>query len=262
METRKLTPFKQALTQAVLEEQAHLMAQEPEEVAFSPDFQARVAALSRRTERKSWRWVNTAAKRALLAAVLALLLAGTVVAAVPELRAGLIRFFTHNNGVAYEFGFDLQDYENAPKEIQTVYLPTYIPDAFEEDSTKITEITVTKRYQNKNDNVFDYIKYVQYSLAFWGDPNEVRDIPEGATYALGIDSDGAEIRYEVVDGYQIQIISVDPGTEEEPTFYLWTNHEYFFYIQINDIRSGNFNTFVKLFRSIRSEQDGTPLVKP
>ena len=85
------TPFKQALLDAVLEEFADIPDSEDEiDVTFSPAFLEKSQRLIRNTERKSWRYVNTAVKRAVWVAILTALLVTTAMA-IPAVREAIIR---------------------------------------------------------------------------------------------------------------------------------------------------------------------------
>ncbi len=96
MNKHKMTAFEQALLDATLEEFADIPDDEGKiDVTFSPAFTAKAEKLVRNTQRKSWRYVNTAMKRVALVAIAAALLATTAMA-IPAVRDAIIKFFVHD----------------------------------------------------------------------------------------------------------------------------------------------------------------------
>ena len=223
MAKRKLSAFEQALTDAALARYQEALAQDTEPVEFSQAHQEAVAALTRKTQRRTWRMVNTTAKRILLAAILAVLLATTVVAAVPALREGLIRFFTHDDGIKYTFEFTPEDVARAPKEIETYYAPGYIPPQFALEGENAIEKSITRWYYNQDGDVLTYDQMVLWE--YEGELDET-DI----TVHLGISSDGVPTETRIIDGYEVKVAHLSNPNGVESLVVYWTDHEYFYMI--------------------------------
>ena len=89
--------FENAILDSVLRDFDDVPPSESIGHEFSPEFELKAQKLIKKSGSNAWHCVNTAAKRLLIAAIIAALLTGTVLA-VPALREGLIKFFIHDNG--------------------------------------------------------------------------------------------------------------------------------------------------------------------
>ena len=74
--------FRRALTASVLEEYRQISEEKTDESRFSPGFRVWIAKTTRKTQRRSWYYVNTTAKKVILIAVILSLLAVTAIAAI------------------------------------------------------------------------------------------------------------------------------------------------------------------------------------
>ena len=225
MTDKKKTAFEKALTDAVLARYQKTIAEDSEPVVLSDSYKQAIEGLTRKTERKTWKYVNKTWKRILIAAILLFLLAGTAVAAVPALREGLIRFFTHDNGVAFTFTFTQEDLDRAPKEIETFYVPSYVPDGFTLVDQSVIPSSSDYIYFNDAGQSLVYNQSALWTVA--NDSINADSILTGLT----INSENVSVEDVVLQGYQVKIIHMllpDLGEHEEYTVALWTNHQYFF----------------------------------
>lgn len=210
MNRKTMTPFEQALLDATLEEFSDIPDNEEElDVTFSPAFIARSETLIQNTQRKTWRYVNTTMKRLALIAIIAAFLATTVLA-FPAIREAIIRFFLHDEGTHYEFSFDPEQAANAPDCIETVYVPSYVPDGYDKAFETINIATVAIGWCN-SDNWWIY--YDQAPI-----PDDYENSTRG-----GINAEGATTQSIGINGYEVIRIE-----DEEVVFYVWTNNEYMF----------------------------------
>ena len=69
-QTKTSREFERAMWDSLREEFADVPKEEELDLSFSPEFEQRMDSLCRSTSRKSWKYVNTTAKRVLIAAVL------------------------------------------------------------------------------------------------------------------------------------------------------------------------------------------------
>ena len=237
--------FQRALMEAQKEEFSGVPQEDELDVSFSPEFEKNMERLCRGTQRKTWRLVNTTAKRVLIAAILVVLLAMTVVAAVPALREGLIRFFTHDSGVFYSFEFSEEDLARAPETIETVYLPTYIPEGYSLiGRVDVDRGSVTADYNDENNSLIGYSQY-----ALWSD-GPIKNLDLDIPTVLGIDSEGAITETIIINGYEVRAIHYDPEEAKNPTIYLWTDHEYLYYLSIQNTVEYGIDEFEKIQGSL------------
>lgn len=243
---KKIEPsgaFERAMWDALRDDFSDVPEEAEIDHDFSPTFEQKIDRLCRSTQKRTWRYVNTTAKRVLIAAVLFVLLAMTVVATVPALREGLIKIFTHDTGVAYTFEFTEEDLARAPESIETVFLPTYIPEGYEYIGGDIAESISQVNY---SDNYY-LISYKQFAI--WDMDPITNDDPSIPT-VLGIDSEGAVTEDLVVNGYEVRAIHYDPEEEANPTVYLWTDQQYLYYLGIQNTAEYGLDEFSKIQASL------------
>ena len=144
-----MSAFENALLDNTLRSFDYVPAAEEIDHEFSPEFERKSEKLIKKSGSNVWHCVNTTAKRLLIAAIIAALLTGTVLA-VPALREGLIRMFVHDNGSMYYFSVDRNMIENAPTEIETAYSLTYISDGYKLVNTVVCEGFVALDYMDEN----------------------------------------------------------------------------------------------------------------
>ena len=228
MSEKKRTTFQQALTDAVLLRYQETIDADKEPVEFSETHQAYVAKLTKKTRRKTWKYVNTTAKRILIAAILILLLTATAFAAVPALREGLLRFFMHDDGVAYKFEFSKEDREKAPKVVETYYAPSYVPDGLTLVQSGATDIDLEFIYLDEETGyVFAYTQNVLWAV------DGFLDDPPNPGAGLNVSSENTTLEIRIVDGYEVKILrETIYSLPDQPVDYtiVWTDHEYFYEI--------------------------------
>lgn len=230
-----MTPFEQALLDATLEEFTEIPDDESKiDVTFSPAFTAKAEKLIRNTQRKSWHYVNTTMKRVVLVAIVAALLFTTAMA-IPAVREAIIKFFVHDKGTHFEFTFDPEQAANAPKYIETVYVPTYIPEGYYEDERSISIVAARIIWYDSNGRDIMY--------------NQLR-IPEDPNRSewYGINSEGVTTQTLHLNGYEVLSIY-----DEGLTTYVWTDNNYFYDLSCYDTVPQE--EMQKIFYSIQVDED-------
>ena len=210
MSKKTMTPFEQALLDVTLEEFSDIPDREEEiDVTFSKAFVEKSERLIQNTQRKTWQYVNTTMKRIALIAIIAALLATTVMA-FPTIREAIIKFFLHDEGTHYEFSFDPEQAANAPNCIETAYIPSYVPGGYDKAFETINIATVAIGWCN-SDNWEIY--YNQAPM-----PDDYENSTRG-----GINAEGATTQSVGINGYEVIRIE-----DAEVVSYVWTNNEYMF----------------------------------
>ncbi len=218
MTKKTLSIFEEALLDLTLLEFVGVPDEDDIEYSFSESFEKKAAELIKKSKSKAWYHVNTTAKKLLIAAIITALLA-TSAMAIPSVREGLIKFLTHNTGINYYFTVDEDAIKNAPKELEIIYSPSYIPAEFELTFETQSEAVALFGYTAVNSET-------ELSIIF-----EQEIMPENISQTVGglIDSERSKIEYLNLNGYKvIQISWNEPG--EEAVMLLWTDESYFFSI--------------------------------
>ncbi len=233
---KTMTIFENALLDKALRSFDYIPAAEEINHEFSPEFERRSEKLIKKSASNVWHCVNTTAKKILIAAIIAALLTGTVLA-VPALREGLIRIFIHDDGNLYSFTVDRNMIANAPTEIETAYSLTYIPDGYELANTvAVREGVVSLTYIDENDNWIDFRQEI------------VTQDPRNSL--SGADSERSELKHVVLNGYEvIRIIH-----EEDEVQLVWTDDEYFFELFCD---KGGLDEAKKVFYGIKPDAELT-----
>lgn len=213
---RKLSDFEAALQESVLEEFRDVPAEDEIDLHPSPEFEANAVALIRKTNRTGWYYVNTTLKRAILiAAIIGALV--TTAFAVPAIREALIDFFLVDKGTHYDITFDPEEAAKAPKQIEKVYGPTYIPDGFDLAMEDASFAAVAFWWVNGEDQ---WICYYQHT------------IPHDQTYSdwIGIDAEDIEMHSITIGDYLVVW-----HYSENNNFYTlyWTDNAYFYYMELD-----------------------------
>ena len=208
---KTMSAFENALLDKALRSFDYIPTAEEIDHEFSPEFERKSEKLIKKSGSNVWHCVNTTAKRLLIAAIIAALLTGTVLA-VPALREGLIRMFVHDNGSMYYFSVDRNMIENAPTEIETAYSLTYIPDGYKLVNTVAArEGIVSLDYMDENEGLISF------------DQELVTQDPRNKLGGMA-DSERSKLEHVELNGYKVvQIIHEDGEVE-----FLWTDNEYFF----------------------------------
>lgn len=227
MAEKHATAFEKALTQAVLSRYQTQLDADTEPVQLSDEYRAAIAALTKKTERKSWKFVNTTFKRLLIAAIIVALLAATAFAVVPIFREKPVEYTMRSDGIKYSFTFSQEDYDRAPKEIETRYEPSYMPEGY---SLHVKNNDLASSDIHFISNSRSLISFCQHIL--WQPDPDYVDSPDTIS-VYGINSEGAEIETVVINGYEVKLLHYTLDTGEKTLSAVWTNHEYFFDLSLD-----------------------------
>ena len=229
MAKNKMTPFQQALVTAILDEYRDIPPEEEIDLTFSPAFEESMRPL---VEPRRWAPVRTLSKttrRVLLVAILLALLATTVLA-VPSVRESIVKFFVTESKDRYHINFDPEQAETAPKAIETVYCPTFIPEHYTHTHVTSEVDRICFRYSDENTN--QYLYFYQYL------------IPDDLTYDRPRSSrDEVEILY--LDGLEIHNFHYHHFRED----FVWTDGEYLYMLTFHVPEEARL--FQKIFASIQ-----------
>ena len=224
MSEKKDSVFRKALTDAVLARYQSIIDADKEPVVFSEEYLNSIARLTKKTQRKTWRYVNTTAKRILIAVILVILLTMTVFAAVPALREGLIRFFMHDDGIAYHFEFSEEDYERAPKEIETYYAPSWVPPRYKLESETYLPNCGERVYVDEAGNPFGFSQDVIWMAG------ESYDKNSGIPIVMALSSENTTVETRILHGYEVRVLRSKHDGYPEDEVVLWTDHNYLYKI--------------------------------
>lgn len=212
---KTLSTFEKALLDATLLEFAGVPSEEDIEYSFSQGFEQKAEKLIKKCGTAAWHCVNTTAKKLLIAAIVTALLVSSAMA-IPSVREGLINFFTHNTGINYYFTVDEDAIKNAPKELEIIYSPSYIPAGFELIDETVCSGFASFTYLSPDGDLLDFTQ---------------EKMPDDPNYAVGSspDAERSKVDYVEIKGYKvIQLIWDQPG--DEAVSLIWTNEDYFFSI--------------------------------
>lgn len=212
---KTLSTFEKALLDSVLLEFAGVPSEEDIEYSFSQGFEQKAEKLIKKCGTAAWHHVNTTAKKLLIAAIITALLA-TSAMAIPPVREALLKFFVHNTGINYYFTVDEDAIKNAPKELEIVYSPSYIPDGYELVDETVCSGFASYTYLTPDGDLLDFTQ---------------EKMPDDPNYAVGSspDAERSKVDYVEIKGYKvIQLIWDQPG--DEAVSLIWTNEDYFFSI--------------------------------
>ena len=117
-------------------------------LVFSERFEKRMDKLVRSTERICWNWVNTAAKRAAVIALIVLALLSSAMS-VKAIREPVITFFTE----IYEKYIDLSFVGDTSETIEREYALTHIPSGFSLIDKQSTTTSIMTTYKSADGNL-------------------------------------------------------------------------------------------------------------
>ena len=233
MKSRAETPFERALIDATLEEYSDVQDCEDKiAIQLSDHFIRKTEKLNRKTVSKGWKYQNTVWKRVALIAILAAVLAASAMA-IPAVREAIIKFFLHDEGTHYEVSFDPIQAASAPDSIETVYLPTYIPDGYQQEFKTVSIAAVSIGWHNANNW---WICFDQVPM-----PEDYENATRG-----GINSEGATAESTGINGFEVIKI-----TDNEVITYIWTNHEYMFTLMCE--KEIPESEMLKIFSSVQAD---------
>lgn len=230
---KKLSDFESALLEAALDEFINVPAESEIDIQPSPEFEEKAEDLIRKTKRTGWYYVNTALKRAILIAAIIGALATTAFA-VPAIREAIIDFFIEDYGDYFEFTFNPEEAANAPKRIETVFSPEYIPEGYELVLEDISTAGASFLWTNEKDQ---WICFNQYKM-----PND----PSNGDW-LGLDSEHVTTKSILIGEYLVFVI-------HDETFHalIWTDNSYFYRLELDNSISEEERNLI--FNSIKTLQ--------
>ena len=127
------------------------------EHTFSPAFEQKMNRVIRAQSKPYYRFVNTNAKKAVLALAAILILLITMVFSVSALREPVVRFIVE----VYEKFSDVffhQQEEQFPNELEVYYVPAWLPEGYQaDDAQTIDVINLCERtfvHKSENDIIF------------------------------------------------------------------------------------------------------------
>lgn len=229
MAKAKLTPFQQALVTAVLEDYTDIPPEDEIELEFSPEFEARYAPPAEKEVWKPIRHLGKAARRAILIAIFLALLATTVLA-VPAVQEAIIKFFVTESKDRYHINIDPEYAASAPKTIETIYCPTFIPEHYTHTHVEVEADRVCYRFSvgNTNQFIFFYQYLIPEDLSFTR-PRSPRD----------------EVDILYLNGLQIHNFHYYRFRED----FVWTDNEYMYMLSFDAPEEAVL--FEKIFSSIQ-----------
>lgn len=225
MSRNQSTAFEAALTDAVLSRYQRILAQENGPVQLSAEFRAATARLTRKAGRRTWKYVNTAWKRVLVAILIVILLAATVFAAVPALREELLGFFLHDSGTAYSFTFPQEALDRAPEKIERCFAPDFIPDGYAMTKERRNAVSFKRIYQS-DDGL--YLTFTQNVLRVSGQD------PHSGASGFTVNSENVRTQSVRLGGRWVMAVEMDNLIGSEDAVYLWTDGAYFYALTVAD----------------------------
>lgn len=230
---KQLTPFQQALVDSIISEYDNLPAEDELPYEFSPQFQKWAAKLIRKTRNPAWYYVNTTFKKVLIAAVILCILAATAMA-IPAVREKIIDFFFTEHEERYGITFDPDAAAAAPRQIASVYTPTFVPDGYDLVDQNATEFSVYRLWLSTDGQLIYYTQDI---------------IPENATSDnwIGIDAENAKQTSQIIGEYLVEIVWL-----EESYSLHWTDNAYVYSLELPN--SISQETMAEIFSSIQPEE--------
>ena len=211
MNNSTLNPFKQALLDVQFEKWENIPAENDLKLTFSKAFERKGKLLINRTKHNYLRKASTTTRRIILIAAILTILAITALA-VPIMWEEYMHFFASNIGDHYEFHFDPELLASAPKAIEKIYKPTYIPAGWQEDAV-ITKNWVVYIWRSSSG---ECVTFGQYPIS----NEDVRPQPS---------TENAKRQWISLNGYQVLCIE-----SSAIRMYFWTDNTYFYRLVSNE----------------------------
>jgi len=208
----QLTAFQRALVDSVLKGYADVPDEKELPNAFSEGFKNWAKTFQKRNGFKRRRTIAVL-KRILIAALIALLLAGAAMA-IPAVRERVIDFFFEKDDIQIGITFDPKQAATAPKEVEKPYTITYIPDDFELVLEGYDRGSAYLRLTNENDL---WVTLIQLPIP--------ENSPKDCWW--GYDAEESKHRTVLMGDYLVEIIY---GNENYKL--VWTNNEYIFTLEL------------------------------
>lgn len=207
---------------------------------FSEHFQKRIAKISKKSENAAWRYWRSPLKRAVIIAILVVLLLG-MIACTPVVQNALIAFFLEDSGEAYGITFDPEAAATAPRSIEQYRVPQYEPEGYVLVYREGSEVSVDFLWINESGGTMGY------SQSF---------IPQNAANSswIGIDSTDMERSTENLNGYKVELIY-----NSEQYIAVWTDNLYIYTIDFVSYSVDPLETVTNMMASIVDVPSVEPL---
>ena len=213
--------LKRALLEVCAREIENAELAPEEEVYYSPKLIKNMNKLLKDRAKPYWILINTAAKRAVAACLVIVTIAGALMSCKP-VREAVVDFFQNVYEAYTEFFFGDELSSNAPKVIEEIHMPTYIPEGYElVQEVELTRKDCTSMNLWKSSNN-DTIVLCQYVLS----------------NKTNIDTEDAEI--ELVG--DIKVIIITKGAEK---YSFWNKDEYSYQLITNDLLNEDILDIIK-----------------
>ena len=203
--------FEKALVNIILEKYTDIPDEEVIKHSFSERFLQWGEKCVQWSKTSHFRTVAIV-KKLLIAAIIAALMAGSVMA-YPIIRDAFINYFFAEHEERISITFDPAQAATAPEEIETVYRANYVPDEFSLVIEDVNAVTASYCWVSGNGKVMLFNQFM---------------IPENAQddSFLGLDSNAARESVQMGD-YIVEVIQ-NPEMKQ----LVWTNNAYFFLLEV------------------------------
>lgn len=218
----------EVLLDATLEEFQNIPTEAEIDHAFSQSFQTKIQSISQKSESAVWRVWQTPVKRAVLIAVLVMIMLVMVACATPAIRNAIMDFFFVEDEVAYGITFDPNEIVNAPHVIENVYVPSFELEGYKLVLKENDDAGVEYHWINEHN---EYIYYWQSLIQ--------QDVTDRTW--IGINAEATNRTTKNINGYLVEIIS---NKEEHQYVAVWTDNRYIYKADIS-VLGDNQETILK-----------------
>lgn len=207
-----MTVFQKALLQSVLDEYSDIPQKSELTDTYTESFKEWADGFIKEQTPQRIR-MRRILRITLVAAILIVLLAGTVMA-IPAVREAIIDYFFTRYEERYGVTFDPEAAATAPNEIKEVYVLGYIPDGFELIAEDKFAASASFRWMDNDGHMIIFIQDI------------IPDDPTDDSW-IGIDAENSTKEEAIIGDYRVDIIRFD-----ECYLLVWTNNSYFFTLQL------------------------------
>lgn len=191
------------------------------EYTFSQGFRAKIRGVTRKSENAAWRVWQTPVKRAVLIAVLIMVMLVTVACATPVIRNAIIDFFFIEDETAYGITFDPYQAASAPLTIENAYIPAFGSEGYTLFREECTHSSVVYLWKNKQGELVNYWQSVIH-----------KDVTSGNW--IGIDAEGTKRTTKNINSYLVEILT---NQAEQQYVAVWTDNRYIYTVDISVLGS-------------------------
>ena len=207
-----MTVFQKALLQSVLDEYSDIPQKSELTDTYTESFKNWADGFIKEQTPQRIR-MRRILRITLVAAILIVLLAGTVMA-IPAVREAIIDYFFTRYEERYGVTFDPEAAATAPNEIKEVYVLGYIPDGFELITENKFAVSASSWWMDNDGQMIIFIQDI------------IPDDPTDDSW-IGIDAENSTKEEAIIGDYRVDIIRFD-----ECYLLVWTNNSYFFTLQL------------------------------